>query len=337
MSSSSATIIMFLYFFFFLNLPLSNSQLKSPPINAAIRRTPRQLSVNYYAKACPQVESLVGSVTSNMFKEAPASGPATIRLFFHDCFVEGCDGSILISSKAGSKELAEKDAEDNKDLAKEAFEGINKAKAVVESKCPGVVSCADILAIATRDFIHLVGGPYYQVKKGRWDGKISKASRVHQNLPQSNSTVDQLLKLFPRKGSPQRTLWSSAVHTPRIYDYKGAKKPDPYMDPRLLKTLKMSCPPFGGNVDIVAPFDVTTPFSFDNAYYGNLEAKLGLLASDQALSLDPRTKSLVQDLAKDKHKFFQAFGAAMDKMGSIGVKRGRKHGEFRKDCTMHHM
>lgn len=254
----------------------------------------------------------------------------------------------MISSKAGSKELAEKDAEDNKDIAKEAFEGINKAKAIVESKCPGVVSCADILAIATRNFVHLVGGPYYEVKKGRWDGKLSKASRVHQNLPQSNSTVDQLLKLFSSKGLTSEDLVVlSGAHTigfahckqfvNRIYNYKGTKKPDPYMDPRLFKALKMSCPQFGGNVDIVAPFDVTTPFSFDNAYYGNLEAKLGLLASDQALSLDPRTKPLVQELAKDKHKFFQAFADAMEKMGGIGVKRGRKHGEFRKDCTMHHM
>lgn len=80
--SSFVTIFMFL---FFLNLPFSNSQL---PIKATIRRAPRQLSVNYYAKSCPQVESLVGSVTSNMYKEAPASGPATIGLFFHDCFVE---------------------------------------------------------------------------------------------------------------------------------------------------------------------------------------------------------------------------------------------------------
>lgn len=84
--SSPATIFMFL--FFILNLPFSNSLLKSPSINATSRRAPRQLSVNYYAKKCPQVESLIGYVTSNMFKEAPASAPATIRLFFHDCFVE---------------------------------------------------------------------------------------------------------------------------------------------------------------------------------------------------------------------------------------------------------
>lgn len=70
--------------------------------------------------------------------------------------LKGCDASILISTTPGGKDLAERDAEDNKDLAIEAFDSIKKAKALVESKCPGVVSCADILALAARDFVHLV-------------------------------------------------------------------------------------------------------------------------------------------------------------------------------------
>ena len=70
--------------------------------------------------------------------------------------MQGCDGSILIESNAGSKELAEKDAEENRDLRVEGFETVRKAKALVEGKCPGVVSCADILAIAARDYVHLV-------------------------------------------------------------------------------------------------------------------------------------------------------------------------------------
>lgn len=190
------------------------------------------------------------------------------------------------------------------------------------------------------------GGPYYQVKKGRWDGKISIASRVKSNLPQSNSTVDQLIKLFSSKGLTINDLVVlSGAHTigfahckefvNRLYDFRGTKQPDPAIDPRLLKELRMSCPRFGGSADVVAPFDVTTPFLFDHAYYANLGAKMGLLASDQALFLDPRTKPLVQELGKDKQKFFQAFGVAMEKMGSIGVKRGRRHGEKRRDCSLH--
>ncbi|KAL6333615.1 hypothetical protein AAG906_028800 [Vitis piasezkii] len=341
-SFSSSSFLLISFFFFLLFLPTSYSLTK--PTNATRRH--RQLSINYYATSCPQLEQLVASVTAQQFKEAPVSGPATIRLFFHDCFVEGCDGSILISSKPGTGVLVEKDAYDNRDLAAEAFESVRKAKVLVESKCPGVVSCADILVIAARDFVHLAGGPYYQVKKGRWDGKISKASRVNSNLPRANSTVDELIKLFKSKGLTMEDLVVlSGAHTigfahcehfvNRLYDYGGTKQPDPAIDPRLLKALKMSCPRFGGNADIVAPFDVTTPFTFDNAYYGNLEAKLGLLATDQALFLDPRTKPLVQAMGKDRQKFFQEFAAAMEKMGSIGVKRGRRHGEKRKDCSIH--
>ncbi|KAK7302884.1 hypothetical protein RJT34_13781 [Clitoria ternatea] len=305
-----------------------------------------KLSVDYYAKSCPKLEEFVGSVTSQQFKESPVSGPATIRLLFHDCFVGGCDASILIATKPGSKEKAERDAEENKELRVEGFETIRKAKVIVESKCPGIVSCADILAIAARDYVHLAGGPYYQVKKGRWDGKISRASRVGPNIPRANSTVDHIIKLFNSKGlTIEDMVVLSGAHTfgyahckhfvTRLYNYRGTGQPDPNMDPRLMTVLRMHCPTYGGNDDIVAPFDVTTPFLFDNAYYGNLQHNLGLLPSDQAMFLDPRTKPIVQGFAKDKQKFFKAFAFAMNKMSSIKVARGKRLGEKRKDCSMH--
>lgn len=189
------------------------------------------------------------------------------------------------------------------------------------------------------------GGPYYQVKKGRWDGKISKASRVAPNIPRANFTVDQLIKLFNSKGlTTQDMVTLSGAHTigfahcnhfvTRLYNFKGTGQPDPDMDPKLVHALRLYCPNSGGNSDIVAPFDATTPFVFDHAYYGNLQKKMGLLGSDQGLALDPRTKAMVVDLAKDKQRFFQAFVAAMDKLSSIKVVRGRKHGEKRRDCSV---
>uniref|UniRef100_A0A7N0UHG7 Peroxidase n=1 Tax=Kalanchoe fedtschenkoi TaxID=63787 RepID=A0A7N0UHG7_KALFE len=313
--------------------------------NSTRHQRQRQLSVNYYAKTCPDLNRLVSSITSQQFRVSPVTGPGTIRLFFHDCFVDGCDGSVLVSSKPGGA-AAERDAEENKFLAEEAFESVNKAKALVESKCPGVVSCADILAISARDYVHLAGGPYYDVKVGRWDGKLSMASRIKSNLPRANSTMAELISLFSSKGLTLEDLVIlSGAHTigfahcehflTRLYNYKGTQRSDPSVDPRLLKALKMSCPSFGGNEDVVAPFDVTTPFVFDHAYYGNLESNLGVLATDQALYSDPRSMPLVKNLAKDKQKFFQEFALAMEKMGSIGVKRGRRHGEKRKDCSLH--
>ncbi|KAK9058013.1 hypothetical protein SSX86_022853 [Deinandra increscens subsp. villosa] len=343
MSLSSLMLhTLFFFFFFFFTTGFCSSSISASLLHH------RYLTVDYYAKTCPPLEQIVGFVTSQKFKDSPATAPATIRLFFHDCFVQGCDGSILIaSSKPGSEGLPEKESGENKEISADAYDVIETAKAMVEKKCPGVVSCADILALAARDYIHLAGGPYYPVKKGRWDGKqTSMASLVYSNVPQANSTIDSLLQLFSSKGLTLNDLVVlSGAHSigfahckhfvNRLYNFQGTNKSDPDMDPRLLKSLRMSCPQHGANIGVVAPFDATTPFAFDNAYYGNLQRKLGLLATDKALFLDPRTKPLVQTLANDKNKFFQDFSSAMERLGNIGVKRGKKHGEIRRVCNMH--
>ncbi|KAJ3670758.1 hypothetical protein LUZ60_008184 [Juncus effusus] len=328
-------------------VPIVQGLLVGTNANATNRKLPvhHDLSLDFYSKTCPQVDQIVSSVTANQYRDSPASGPATIRLFFHDCFVEGCDASILIAPTPGSMNKVEREMPENINLAPEAFETINMVKAAIESKCPGVVSCADILAISARDFVHLAGGPYYPVKKGRKDSKVSLAFKVRRNLPRTNATVDDLLRLFSSKGLTARDLIALiGAHTigfshcdqfsSRLYDFRGTKHPDPVMDARLLKALQMSCPQSGGNTDVVAPCDVKTPFEFDHVYFGNLESNLGLLATDQALFLDPRTRPLVQEMGRDKGKFFEAFTIGMEKMGAIRIKKGKK-GEIRRDCSRH--
>lgn len=146
--------------------------------------THAQLQMNFYAKSCPKAETIILDYVRKHIPNAPSLSAALIRMHFHDCFVrvfsldlflclsiyrhflflltnwwflcacvwprffQGCDGSVLLNSTTGT---AEKDA--NPNLTLRGFDFIDRIKAVVEAECPGVVSCADIIALAARDSI----------------------------------------------------------------------------------------------------------------------------------------------------------------------------------------
>jgi len=67
--------------------------------------------------------------------------------------LQGCDASILLDDTATF--TGEKNAFPNRNSAR-GFEVIDTIKTNVEAACNATVSCADILALATRDGIVLV-------------------------------------------------------------------------------------------------------------------------------------------------------------------------------------
>ena len=77
------------------------------------------------------------------------------------CAIQGCDASILVASTKYNK--AEKDHPDNLSLAGDGFDTVIRAKAAVDAvpQCRNNVSCADILALATREAVVLVSHIYY--------------------------------------------------------------------------------------------------------------------------------------------------------------------------------
>ncbi|GER40412.1 peroxidase superfamily protein, partial [Striga asiatica] len=110
-----------------------------------VRSVEGQLNENFYKSTCPNVETIVQQAVQTKVQQTQFAIPATLRLFFHDCFVEGCDASILIASRNND---AEKDSKENLSLAGDGFDTVIEAKKAVEDQCPEIVSCADILALA---------------------------------------------------------------------------------------------------------------------------------------------------------------------------------------------
>ncbi|KAH0876656.1 hypothetical protein HID58_064050 [Brassica napus] len=57
---------------------------------------PKGLYLNYYKYRCPDAEAIVRRVTVQYVSHEPSLAAALLRMHFHDCFVRGCDGSILL-------------------------------------------------------------------------------------------------------------------------------------------------------------------------------------------------------------------------------------------------
>ncbi|XP_064971998.1 peroxidase 55-like isoform X1 [Musa acuminata AAA Group] len=298
-----------------------------------------QLRPNFYQFTCPKVESIVRQAVLKKVRQTFVTVPATLRLFFHDCFVEGCDASVLIASPRGD---AEKDAPDNLSLAGDGFDTVIKAKQAVEAQCPGVVSCADVLAIAARDVVVLSGGPSFTVELGRRDGLISQARRVAGHLPGPDFNLNILANLFRMNNLTTHDMIAlSGAHTvgfshcsrfaKRLYAFGPSSPVDPSFNLPYAQLLMRACPRDVGPT-IAVNMDPFTPTVFDNVYYRNLLKGEGLFTSDQVLFSNLLSRPVVKKFAADQSSFFRAFAASMVKLGRVGVKTGHQ-GEIRKDCT----
>ncbi|KAF3773898.1 Peroxidase 5 [Nymphaea thermarum] len=300
------------------------------------------LSVGYYSCSCPSAESVVQKTVAKAVARNPGMAAGLIRMHFHDCFVRGCDGSVLLDSTTGNK--AEKDSLANNPSLR-GFEIIDEAKAALESECPQLVSCADVLAFAARDAVHMTGGFYYSVPAGRRDGRVSKESEVLDNLPLPTSNVDELEEKFAAKGlSLTDMVTLSGAHTlgvshctsfsNSLYDFNKSGAADPTMDPKYVQYLRTKCPnPLPSTQDPTVPLDPVTPNKLDNNYYLNLKCHRGLLTSDQALTERADTARMVNQNVMNGPMWADKFSAAMVRMGSIEVLTGSK-GDIRRSCRV---
>ncbi|XP_062098759.1 peroxidase 3-like [Humulus lupulus] len=295
------------------------------------------LSEYFYKHTCGEAETIVKKATEKHVASNPAVPAQLLRMHFHDCFVRGCDGSVLLNSK---KKNAEKDAGPNQSLL--GFDVIDDIKAQVEKKCPGVVSCADILALAARDSVsYAFKKSMWEVPTGRRDGKVSRSSEVQQNIPAPFFNFNQLKQNFASKGLNVHDLVVlSGGHTigvshcngfsNRLYNFTGKGDQDPSLDKKYAQQLKSKCPPRDRKTTVAMDPGSGSALKFDSSYYDVVIKKKGLFTSDSTLLTNNVARNTVQKLVH-QNDFFTEFALSMKKMGAIQVLTGTA-GEIRKKC-----
>ncbi|KAK8684795.1 hypothetical protein V6N13_040811 [Hibiscus sabdariffa] len=160
----------------------------------ALATTVFSLSPKFYDRVCPQALPAINRIVKAAVHREPRMGASLLCLHFHDCFVNGCDGSLLLDSTPAFE--TGKNARGNLNPVR-GFEVIDQIKAEVDRVCGRpTVSCADILAVAARDSVVALEGPTWKVRLGRRDSTTASRALADSVLPSASMDLPALIKNF---------------------------------------------------------------------------------------------------------------------------------------------
>ncbi|XP_016566867.2 lignin-forming anionic peroxidase-like [Capsicum annuum] len=162
-----------------------------------------QLSSTFYDRTCPNALNTSRTSVRQAVSRERRMAASLIRLHFHDCFGQGCDAYILLDETPTI--VSEKTALPNLGSVR-GCGIIEDAKRKLYKTCPGVISCADILAVAARDASTLVGGPSWTVKLRRRDSTTASHTLAETDLPGPFDPLTRLIFGFANKGLSTRML-----------------------------------------------------------------------------------------------------------------------------------
>ncbi|OEL15957.1 Peroxidase 2, partial [Dichanthelium oligosanthes] len=309
----------------------------SPPTSPpAAPDAGHQVKVGYYMGKCRGYVDVEAIVRKHVSQADAGIKAGLVRLFFHDCFVRGCDASVLLDPTSANPQPEKRGIPNFPSLR--GFEVIDAAKAELEAACPGTVSCADIVAFAARDASSFLsyGWVNFAMPAGRYDGNVSLASETLPNLPPPFADATRLKQMFAAKGLDTADMVTlSGAHIigrSHCSSFSGRLPPSNTsdMDPALGAKLKAGCASANGTDNTVMQ-DYKTPDEPDNQYYRNVLDHKVLFTSDAALNATD-TINLVRLYVDMPWVWQYKFGEAMVKMGRVEVKTAAANGEIRKTC-----
>ncbi|GFQ06923.1 peroxidase 17 [Phtheirospermum japonicum] len=305
------------------------------PLHSSATAPP--LRRGFYSETCSEAETIVRGVLGQAMARETRCAASVMRLQFHDCLVNGCDGSLLLDDTANL--VGEKLALSNINSLR-SYEIIDEIKEALERACPGVVSCADIIIMAARDAVVLSGGPHWEVKLGRQDSLTASQEASNDIMPSPRANASFLTNLFRKFNLSIKDLVAlSGSHSIgkarcfsvvfRLYNQSGSGRADPTIDPKFREKLDHLCP-LGGDEEVVGDLD-GTPEKFDNQYYKDLVEGRGFLNSDQTLFTSDGTREYVEVFSRNESAFYESFIEGMIRLGDL---RSTRHGEIRRDCRV---
>jgi hypothetical protein len=200
------------------------------------------LVVGFYEKTCPNAEKIVRVVVEEAVKQNPGIGagshpnalprllrPGTCTLpigsrcrspsIYMSMHVnnrsvwsicQGCDASVLLDPTPANPQPEKLSPPNNPSLR--GFEVIDAAKAALEKECPGSVSCADVVAFASRDASTVLSNGRGQLRHARRPPRRPRvplqrgAAVPPAAMVQPRPAHRQLRRQGPRRRRPRRAL-----------------------------------------------------------------------------------------------------------------------------------
>ncbi|KAK4377437.1 hypothetical protein RND71_003733 [Anisodus tanguticus] len=267
------------------------------------------LSPYFYNHVCPEALQTIKRVVEDEVKQEKRMGASLLRLHFHDCFVNGCDASILL------------DKTTTIDSEKTAFVPNNNS-----------IRGFDVIDKIKSRLINL-GGPTWEVTLGRRDSTTASRTTANNDIPTPFMDLPALIKNFKKQSLNEKDLVAlSGGHTlgfAQCFTFRNRIYNETNIDSTFARQRQANCPRSGGNSNL-SPLD-PTPALFDSKYFSNLVSKKGLLHSDQALFNGGQTDNLVKTYSTNVGTFSKDFAESMIKMGNIKPLLGNQ-GQIRVNC-----
>ncbi|KAE9467829.1 hypothetical protein C3L33_00262, partial [Rhododendron williamsianum] len=282
----------------------------STPVDLVSSHKP--LEYDFYHDTCPQAEKIIRSRVRRLYEIRSDVPPSLLRLVFHDCFIEGCDASVLLDS----------------------IDGVDSEK---ESPPNETLKGFDIIEIIKRDgelsFSELAT---YELPSPQ------------DNLP--NTIASFASRGFDERETVSLLVHCKFIAN-RLYNFDGTNEPDPTLDTNFLNHLRSRCNNSLitlGSSPSLSPSSVDdspSPSSVDDStsstssireaevemdseergsdfgtlYYRNLLQARGILYVDQQLTAGEETETWVRAYASDTSLFRRDFALAMRKLSNLGV------------------